>query len=53
LNAKNDSRTVTTATGIVAHIQAWRNHTMRRTAIMLAGFVILLTIGATAQAVYV
>src|SRR5260370_41238030 len=32
-----------------AHIQIWRSHTMRRTAIMFAGFIILLTVGAPAQ----
>src|SRR5438445_9936392 len=45
----NDSRTVTLPRGIVGTHSIWRNHTMRRTAIMLAGFVVLLTLGATAQ----
>src|SRR5258707_12597383 len=38
------------AAGIVKYqFRVWRNHIMRRTAIMLAGFVVLLTLGATAQ----
>src|SRR5713226_3315235 len=32
-----------------AQIQIWRNHRMRRTAIMLASFVMLIALGATAQ----
>src|SRR6201993_4587305 len=31
------------------HIEVSRSHTMRRTAILLAGFAILMTVGATAQ----
>src|ERR1700738_562055 len=37
------------AAGIAGSHSIWRNHPMRRTAIMLAGFVVLLTLGATAQ----
>src|SRR5260370_338988 len=33
-----------------AHIQIWRSHTMRRTAIVFEGFIILLTVGPTAHA---
>ena len=49
LNAQSDSCTGTSRRESQADIQVRRNHAMRRTAIMIAGFVILLTLGALAQ----
>src|SRR5260370_42372650 len=49
LNAQSDSCTGTSRRESQADIQVRRNHAMRRTAIMIAGFVILLTLGALSQ----